>query len=102
MAEEDPAAAEELARLTEGARYVEVDPAFEWIWRAWWRLQMDREMTGIGLSGLHLRRIPWTTLAAWCDWHGHGPAELDLLDHCVQALDRTWIEHMCANMKGAV
>ena len=72
------------------------------IWRAWWRLQMDRGMVGIGLSGLHLQRIPWTTLAAWCEWHGHGPAALDLLDHCVKAMDLAWLEHMRATMKGAV
>jgi len=82
-----------MAHLVEATADAEdVDPGFAWIWRAWQRLSLDRRLVGVGLSGVMPQRIPWTTLAAWCEWHGHSAEDLDLLDRCTVAMDRVFIE----------
>lgn len=73
-----------------------VDPAWEWIWRAWHRLNRgDRSYIQRGVA-LPLGAtaivaepdfIGWTTVNRWAKAHGLSESEEELLDRCVQKLD---------------
>jgi hypothetical protein len=78
----------------------ELDPANEWIWRAWQRLSHERQWQTRGASmpmggsviGPYPANIPWTAVDRWCEVHGYSEGESLFLDHCIQALDGVFSE----------
>jgi hypothetical protein len=68
------------------------DPAFEWIWRAWWRLHPDRPMHSMGMAGSAPGRIPWRDVRAWCAHHGYGDDAMAMLEVGLAAMDKVYLE----------
>lgn len=63
----------------------------DWIWRAWWRLTDDRQWRSGGMGPSQPCRIPWSVVAAWCDRHGYGPEDEELLEAGLRAMDDEWL-----------
>lgn len=70
-----------------------LEPAHEWLWRAWSRLHPDRPMHPVGMGAPIPAPIPWRDVIAWADRQGYGETEADLLDAVIQALDAVWLDH---------
>jgi hypothetical protein len=80
----------------------DIDPAWDWIWAAWWRLGAgDRpylvQGTVVPMGATLIRSepgyIPWTAVQRWVETHGIGVEDAELLDQCVQSMDgpfREW------------
>ena len=74
-------------------------PHLDWIWEAWWRLGDERPhvVTGVGtgMGGIMIRSVPgkiaWTAVRSWCDGHGYGDDDRDMLDYCIQSMDGVFI-----------
>lgn len=66
---------------------IEVDAAWLWIWRAWTRLHVDRRYAGGDFGPRRPEPIAWESIVRWCEWHGYGPDDLDMMDHCVAKMD---------------
>jgi hypothetical protein len=74
-------------------------PWLDWIWAAWHRLNDERgmEVHGVGMpmGGTIIksrpRRIPWTAVRAWSRHHRHSPDDMELLDHCLMAMDEEYL-----------
>lgn len=73
-----------------------LEPAHEWLWRAWHRLHPDRPMLPVGMGAPMPGPIPWRDVMAWADRHGYSEAEAELLDAAIQALDGIYLEHEAA------
>lgn len=43
--------------------------------------------------------IPWEVVQAWAQYHGYTHAEMALLDRCIVAMDRVFIEDWAQRMK---
>lgn len=76
-----------------------IDPTWDWIWEAWWRLHNgDRRSLVQGLSaplgGTVIRSepdfLPWTVVRQWAREHRLSQSSARLLDECVQAMDETF------------
>ncbi|WP_349934943.1 hypothetical protein [Acetobacter sp. A11-2] len=82
-------------------------PEFMWIWRAWHRLSASRQRFPQGFSvalGATVFEsspgmIPWEVVQAWAQHHGYTHAEMALLDRCIVAMDRVFIEDWAQRMK---
>jgi hypothetical protein len=76
-----------------------VDPAWDWVWEAWWRLHPDRPSTitgaGSALGTILIRpkpgRLPWELLRAWADYAGYCEEDFELFDRCCGALDEVFL-----------
>lgn len=79
--------------MEEAGPDVPLEPAWDWVWRAWQRLTHDRPWQGGGMGPATPGRIPWSVVARWCDVHGHGATEMEFLDLCFAALDAEFFEH---------
>lgn len=91
MAEEDPEAAAYAAQAQTVVALVA--PEWQWIWRAWHRLDDERQWVSGGMGPSHPAGIPWTAVMAWADRHGLDGETTDLLDHGIRAMDgvyRAW------------
>jgi hypothetical protein len=75
----------------------DLDPAFAWVWRAWWRLNRDRPWLGGGMGPMSPGRIPWQSVMDWADRHGQ---DAEFLDACVVGMDDTYLEFHAAQQKG--
>lgn len=72
----------------------------DWIWDAWWRLGDERPHVVTGMSspmGATLiksvpGKIAWSAVVMWCDVHGYGADDREMLDLCIQAMDRAYLE----------
>lgn len=64
-----------------------------WLWRGYQRLSPDRPWRGGGFGSAIPGAIPWTSVAAWIEYHGYGEAEAEMFDYCIRALDTVYIEH---------
>lgn len=75
----------------------EIDPEYHWIWRCWRRLGADRPQYGGGLGPSVPGDIPWSLVRLWAEHHEMSRAQFNFLDHCIQAMDRTYrawvVEH---------
>lgn len=91
VAASDPAAAEMLAARA-GPALVELEPAFEWIWRAWWRLHRDRPYRSLGMAGAFPCGILWADIARWAAHHRYGDDALAMLDTGIGAMDQVFLE----------
>lgn len=104
LIQEAPEAAEVFADEIQQLRN-EVDdtpdptPHLDWIWEAWWRLGDERPHIVTGMSapmgGSIIRsipgKIPWSVIAHWCDAHGHGDEDRDVMDRCIQSMDAVYL-----------
>jgi hypothetical protein len=95
LAETDPQAAAAMAAdpamaaKMQAAEAAVPEPAWEWVWRAWHRLNADRPWLGGGMGPMLPGRIAWRDLLSWCDQNG---GDLDFLDACCFALDTEFID----------
>jgi hypothetical protein len=80
---------------------VELEPAFEWIWRAWWRLHRDRPWRSLGMAGAFPCGIPWVDIARWAAHHRYGADALAMLDAGIAAMDAVYLEIEAARMEKA-
>lgn len=90
IAKDDPEAAALVSALEEDMPVI--NPAFDWIWRAWHRLSDDRPRYGGGMGPSVPGRIPWTVVAQWCRHHDLTRAEMLLLDACFAVMDVVYLE----------
>jgi hypothetical protein len=77
---------------------VEVDPAWNWIWRAWWRLHKgDRPW----LSGMEAAPmfLPWAIVQRWAEAEGYGPEQAKFMDACFSAMDEVFMEHFAEQQR---
>lgn len=102
---EEPAAAEifadEIAELrNEVDDTPDAAPWLDWIWEAWWRLSDERPHIVTGMSapmgGSLIRSVPgkisWSSVARWCDAHGYGDEDRDMMDRCIQSMDAVYLQ----------
>jgi hypothetical protein len=67
----------------------------EWlgfVWRAWWRLHVDRPWLGGGMGPMLPGRIAWRDIREWAAFHKMSGDMFALLDRCICAMDDTYIE----------
>jgi hypothetical protein len=62
-----------------------------WIWRAWWRLHDELPWRSGGMGPARPGRIPWTSVAAWCEWHGYGGDDEAVLEAGLAAMDAEFL-----------
>ncbi|MFY8093040.1 MAG: hypothetical protein ACOVN0_06120 [Niveispirillum sp.] len=91
MAEEDPEAAAYAAQAETVTALVA--PEWRWIWRAWHRLDHERQWIAGGMGPSQPAGIPWSVVRAWAADHAMDAEAAELLDHGIQAMDgvyRAW------------
>jgi len=72
----------------------------DWIWDAWWRLGDERPhiVTGMPapMGATLIKSVPgkigWSSVVMWCDVNGYGSDDREMLDLCIQAMDRAYLE----------
>ena len=106
MAEEE---APELVALAEAraAEEPEIDPSLAWIWRAWSRLHDERPHITTGFAvpmGAIIiiprpQKIPWSKVMAWAQTYALSDQDTDILDYCIQELDKEFLEWWVAQNK---
>ncbi|MBP7339091.1 hypothetical protein [Niveispirillum sp.] len=90
MAKEDPEAAAFAAQAE--AVTINLDPGWNWIWRAWRRLGAERQWIAGGMGPSQPADIPWTAVMAWAERYGLGEVKSELLDHVIAAMDAVYRE----------
>lgn len=89
MAAEDPEAAAHAEAVAQ--RATPLEPQHEWLWRAWNRLSQDRPWIAGGLAAPVPGRIPWSTVADWCERQGYTDDERDFMDAVLEQLDADYL-----------
>ena len=98
LVEDDPQAAAHFGPILDTAP--EPDPAYEWVWRAWWTLNAgDRphQVTGMAsLGGAMIRSVPtslpWSVIQRWIEVHDLSAWSAELLQHCLAMMDKVYLE----------
>lgn len=64
-----------------------------WIWRAYNRLEMDRQWMVGGMSAAIPCRIPWQSIVDWAQFHGYDEDDHAMLDACIVGMDTIYLKH---------
>lgn len=67
-----------------------MEPEFQWIWRAWHRLNADRPFWGGGMSAPVPGSISYADMVVWAREHEMSNRERLMLDQCFMAMDEVY------------
>lgn len=98
VAESDPDAANHFGAML--GEMPAPNPAYEWIWRAWWTLNAgDRSYTVMGfasMGGTMIRSapcaLPWSVIQRWIEVYGLPEYRAELLRHCLAKMDEVYLK----------